>query len=81
MIVRIQKRLLAACRIAGSAQGRAGRPQPKRKRVARYPKNFDPENPGLPPDPERWLPWHERAANKKRRKRKASQAVSKGAQV
>ena len=28
----------------------------KKKRKIRYPKNFDPKNPGLPPDPERWLP-------------------------
>eukprot|EP00892_Ulva_mutabilis_P007847 jgi/Ulvmu1/5434/UM022_0229.1 len=57
-----------------------GRPQRKRKRKPRYPKGFDPENPGPPPDPERWLPWHERAANKKRRKRKGNAPISKGAQ-
>lgn len=28
----------------------------KKKRKIRYPKNFDPKNPGLAPDPERWLP-------------------------
>jgi len=28
----------------------------KRKRKAKLPKGFDPENPGPMPDPERWLP-------------------------
>ncbi|MCQ2818672.1 MAG: hypothetical protein MJ252_15505 [archaeon] len=28
----------------------------KRKKKIRYPKNFDPKNPGPEPDPERWLP-------------------------
>jgi hypothetical protein len=54
----------------------------KRKRKPRYPKGFDPENPGPPPDPERWLPKHERAEYRKRRKRsQRNQPVSKGAQV
>ena len=54
----------------------------KRKRKPRYPKGFDPENPGPPPDPERWLPKHERSDFKKRRKGKArNQPASKGAQV
>jgi SRP72 RNA-binding domain len=57
-------------------------PKPKRKRKPRYPKNFDPENPGPAPDPERWLPKHERAEFRKRRKRsQRNQPVSKGAQV
>merc|ERR1711879_658367 len=34
------------------------------------PKNFDPENPGAPPDPERWLPKRERAEFKKRMKKR-----------
>jgi signal recognition particle subunit SRP72 len=42
----------------------------KKKRKIRYPKGFDPENPGPPPDPERWLPKHERAEFKKRMKKK-----------
>ena len=28
----------------------------KRNRKIKYPKNFDPANPGPMPDPERWLP-------------------------
>jgi len=32
----------------------------KKKKHVRYPKNFDPKNPGPMPDPERWLPKHER---------------------
>jgi signal recognition particle subunit SRP72 len=60
-------------------------PPPKkrlRKRKPRMPKGFDPNNPGPPPDPERWLPKHERSAFKKRRKGKAKQQpLSKGAQV
>ena len=31
------------------------------RRKIRYPKGFDPENPGPPPDPERWLPKRERS--------------------
>ncbi|KAA8533261.1 hypothetical protein F0562_033206 [Nyssa sinensis] len=34
----------------------------KRKRKPRYPKRFDPANPGPPPDPERWLPKRERSS-------------------
>jgi hypothetical protein len=31
-------------------------PTRKRKRQIKYPKNFDPKNPGPEPDAERWLP-------------------------
>lgn len=65
------------------AAGGTGRRQKKRNRnrKPRYPKGFDPENPGPPPDPERWLPKYERAEFKKRRKGKGkNQPVSKGAQ-
>jgi len=41
-----------------------------RKKKIRYPKNFDPEKPGPPPDPERWLPKHERTEYKKRMAKK-----------
>lgn len=33
----------------------------KKKRKPRYPKDFNPKNPGPPPDPERWLPRYERS--------------------
>jgi signal recognition particle subunit SRP72 len=39
----------------------------KRKKKIRYPKDFDPENPGPPPDPERWIPKRERAGAKKKK--------------
>lgn len=42
----------------------------KRKTKIRYPKGFDPENPGPLPDPERWLPKHERAEYKKKMNKK-----------
>eukprot|EP00930_Biecheleria_cincta_P004629 TRINITY_DN105548_c0_g1_i1.p1 TRINITY_DN105548_c0_g1~~TRINITY_DN105548_c0_g1_i1.p1 ORF type:complete len:648 (+),score=179.33 TRINITY_DN105548_c0_g1_i1:90-2033(+) len=42
----------------------------KRRRKIRYPKNFDPENPGPPPDPERWLPKRERAEFKKKMRKR-----------
>uniref|UniRef100_A0A803LQA9 Signal recognition particle subunit SRP72 n=1 Tax=Chenopodium quinoa TaxID=63459 RepID=A0A803LQA9_CHEQI len=42
----------------------------KRKRKPRYPKGFDPANPGPPPDPERWLPKRERSTFRPRRKDK-----------
>merc|ERR1711971_156157 len=51
----------------------------KRKRKIRYPKNFDPENPGPPPDPERWLPKRERSEFKKRM-RKRDKALQRGPQ-
>lgn len=51
----------------------------RRKRKIRYPKNFDPENPGPAPDPERWLPKRERAEFKKRMK-KRDKALMRGPQ-
>merc|ERR1712146_26296 len=51
----------------------------KRQRKIRYPKNFDPENPGPPPDPERWLPKRERSEFKKRM-RKRDKALQRGPQ-
>merc|ERR1711918_295549 len=51
----------------------------RRKRKIRYPKNFDPENPGPPPDPERWLPKRERSEFKKRM-RKRDKALQRGPQ-
>jgi SRP72 RNA-binding domain len=57
------------------------RKRKNRKRKPRYPKGFDPENPGPLPDTERWLPKQERSDFKRRRKGKKQQPVSKGAQV
>lgn len=37
-------------------------PKTKAKNKIKYPKNFDPENPGPMPDPERWLPKWQRYA-------------------
>merc|ERR1712061_57477 len=51
----------------------------RRKRNPRYPKGFDPENPGPPPDPERWLPKRERAEFKKRM-RKRDKHLARGPQ-
>ena len=42
-----------------------------KKRKTRYPKNFDPLNPGNAPDPERWLPKYERKQFKKFYKKKS----------
>ncbi|KAJ7549177.1 hypothetical protein O6H91_07G043800 [Diphasiastrum complanatum] len=55
----------------------------KRKRKPRYPKNFDPANPGPPPDPERWLPKRERSTfrPKKKDKRAAQVRGSQGSVV
>lgn len=50
-----------------------------RKRKPLYPKGFDPENPGPPPDPERWLPKRERAEFKKRM-RKRDKNLARGPQ-
>ncbi|KAK6138345.1 hypothetical protein DH2020_027929 [Rehmannia glutinosa] len=55
----------------------------KRKRKPKYPKGFDPENPGPPPDPERWLPKRERSSYRPKRKDKRAAQVrgSQGAVV
>ncbi|KAJ4775657.1 Signal recognition particle subunit SRP72 [Rhynchospora pubera] len=45
----------------------------KRKRKPKYPKGFDPANPGPLPDPERWLPKRERSTYRPKRKDKRAQ--------
>lgn len=58
--------------------GRTGMKARRRKRI-RYPKGFDPQNPAsAPPDPERWLPKHERSTYKKSKKGHAR--IFRGAQ-
>ncbi|CAE7876113.1 srpa-72 [Symbiodinium necroappetens] len=52
------------------ADGKPVRVKKKRKRKIRYPKGFDPENPGPPPDPERWLPKRERSEFKKKMRKR-----------
>ncbi|KAM0000971.1 putative tetratricopeptide-like helical domain superfamily [Helianthus debilis subsp. tardiflorus] len=52
----------------------------KRKRKPRYPKGFDPANPGPPPDPERWLPKRERSSYRPKRKDKRAAAQIRGSQ-
>eukprot|EP00438_Fugacium_kawagutii_P011764 Skav222938 [mRNA] locus=scaffold1489:475619:477866:- [translate_table: standard] len=52
------------------ADGKVTKPKKKRKRKIRYPKGFDPENPGPPPDPERWLPKRERTEFKKKMRKR-----------
>ncbi|KAK1317132.1 hypothetical protein QJS10_CPA05g01909 [Acorus calamus] len=47
----------------------------KRKRKPRYPKGYDLENPGPPPDPERWLPKRERSTYRPKRKDKRAAQV------
>jgi len=41
--------------------------QKKQKKRIRYPKDFDPKSPGPLPNPERWLPKHERKDFKKKK--------------
>ena len=50
----------------------------KRKRKPKLPKNFDQENPGPMPDPERWLPKWQQAKYKKFAKKRG--IYLKGAQ-
>ncbi|GLT38382.1 hypothetical protein SLA2020_126380 [Shorea laevis] len=59
------------------------KPKKKRKRKPRYPKGFDPANPGPTPDPERWLPKRERSSYRPKRKDKRAAQVrgSQGAVV
>ncbi|KAI8022780.1 Signal recognition particle subunit SRP72 [Camellia lanceoleosa] len=47
----------------------------KRKRKPKYPKGFNPANPGPPPDPERWLPKRERSSYRPKRKDKRAAQV------
>ncbi|XP_015603378.1 signal recognition particle subunit SRP72 [Cephus cinctus] len=49
----------------------------KRKRKGQLPKNYDPN---VPPDPERWLPRHERSGFRKKRDRRNRDAAMKGTQ-
>lgn len=53
-------------------------PSRKRKRNIKYPKNFDPKNPGPEPDHERWLPKWQRSRFKKIAKKRG--IYLKGAQ-
>ncbi len=48
----------------------------KKKKRPRYPKNFDPKNPGNPPNPERWLPKQERKDYKKKKPKGRTQGVA-----
>lgn len=50
----------------------------KRNKKVKYPKGFDHENPGPPPDPERWLPKWQRSKYKKLAKKRG--IYIKGAQ-
>lgn len=66
---------VARRRAAEEASRKAGeegqvRQKKKRKRPMRYPKGFDPQNPGPLPNPERWLPKWQRSDFKKKRNRR-----------
>lgn len=50
-------------------------------RKPRYPKDFDPKNPGPKPDPERWMPKWQRSGHKKSRRRRRDEKEMKGSQV
>ncbi|XP_012281414.1 signal recognition particle subunit SRP72 [Orussus abietinus] len=49
----------------------------KRKRKGKLPKTYDPN---VPPDPERWLPRHERSGYRKKRDRRNRDSAMKGTQ-
>lgn len=49
----------------------------KRKRKGKLPKNYDPN---VTPDPERWLPRHERSGYRKKRDRRNRDMTMKGTQ-
>lgn len=53
-------------------------PKKKKNKKIKYPKGFDPKNPGLGPDHERWLPKWQRSRFKKLAKKKG--VYLKGAQ-
>ena len=64
----------AARRSEQSGQAQAKK---KRKRKVRYPKGFDPADPGPLPHPERWLPKWQRSDFKKKRKTRKEKQVCK----
>lgn len=53
-------------------------PKKRKHKKIKYPKNFDPKNPSILPDPERWLPKWQRSRFKKMAKKKGM--YIKGAQ-
>lgn len=59
----------------------AGKKRRAKSKRIRYPKGFDPEHPERtpPPDPERWLPKHERSTYRARKKDRGR--VARGPQV
>lgn len=63
----------------GAGAGPAAKKRKKRK--PRYPKGFDPANPGPPPDPERWLPKYMRKGFKHKFRKQAKKEAQRGAQV
>ncbi|KAL4423713.1 hypothetical protein ABPG75_001014 [Micractinium tetrahymenae] len=69
----------AAAKQEGAAAAEGEKKKRKRKRQPRYPKSFDPANPGPPPDPERWLPKWQRSDAKKSRKKLKGKEI-KGSQ-
>ncbi|KAF6156889.1 hypothetical protein GIB67_000429 [Kingdonia uniflora] len=56
-------------------KGKSKEKKKKRKRKPKYPKGFDPANPGPPPDLERWLPKRERSSYRPKRKDKRAAQV------
>jgi signal recognition particle subunit SRP72 len=67
----------AASRTAAKAKAKAKKALRKPKR---FPKGFDPANPGPMPDPERWLPRWERSNQKKYGRKKQQGNAIRGAQ-
>ena len=53
--------------------------KPRRKKAPLYPKGFDPQNPGAPPDEDRWLPLRERASYKGKRRKQVAVRGAQGA--
>ena len=53
--------------------------KPRRKKAPLYPKGFDPQNPGPPPDEDRWLPLRERASYKGKRRKQVAVRGAQGA--
>ncbi|KAJ0039074.1 hypothetical protein Pint_23645 [Pistacia integerrima] len=79
------KHVEGAAHVVPEVHEEGGREKPKkrRKRKPRYPKGFDPANPGPPPNPERWFPRRERSSYRPKRKDKRAAQVrgSQGAVV
>ncbi|EOA33342.1 hypothetical protein CARUB_v10020124mg [Capsella rubella] len=69
------KPIVGAAASSSQVEAKKEKAKRQRKRKPKYPKGFDPENPGPRPDPERWLPRRERSSYRPKRKEKRATQI------